>query len=780
MHTRWVFGKIFSLSGFVLVPVAAGAFGVGYLQAGTIAYQVPYGTNGNQAFSGPFGMDFNVQGTILVTHLGVFDDGSNGLNRDLTAYIYNRTATSTPVVSLQFPTTDQGQLIGGSRFKPLPNPIYLPFGFQGSIVAENYGTGERNGNSGGATPVWTTDSGGGALAFVGGGRYGAVQGQYPPNPDGGPANRYAAGTFIFERAPIAYDVKLGTVGNQTFTGALGMDFRTNRPLVITHLGAFDSGGDGISGTLAVKVYARTKNNTDGLLLTSLSFSGTDGQLIGGSRFLPLSTPLVLPGGFDGSIVMEVNPSNPNGNTHGAAPTNWITYDGGGALSFVGSGRFTTNPAAYPTNLDGGPANRYAAGSFMFAPFDPYGQASSAFAIGVAVENFSFELPPLSPGGWTNSVPGWAVTGSAGAFRPTTTQFPSGVPDGQQIAFVNPGGVLTATLGETLQPDTLYILQVDWGRRQDGPAQGHQMTLRAGGVDLGWVNNSTIGNGPMPPVGGWSTAWGYFTANHNAPIGSAVQIQLLPVGTPNQSNYDNVRLWKLSGAALLVNNPSFEMDDVPEGGYQQGAFGWVQSGDAGVYQGASEITPADGQQSAYVTGGANLTQTLAGVPLRNDYVYILMVDVADRRSTTFAGYQVELLAGGQTLAIDNNSLGVIQATDTAGYFYTTAVVTFRGINHPLAGQVLGIRLTALGDASNQTYFDNVRLFAYWVPEPSSWTLLAVAGGLLLAGWGRRFRRNDRGVFSPKTGTSCTRLPCYRNFILGGFFLAGSRLWAIPLY
>ncbi len=137
MHTRWVFGKIFSLSGFVLVPVAAGAFGVGYLQAGTIAYQVPYGTNGNQAFSGPLGMDFNVQGTILVTHLGVFDDGSNGLNRDLTAYIYNRTATSTPVVSLQFPTTDQGQLIGGSRFKPLPNPIYLPFGFQGSIVAEN-------------------------------------------------------------------------------------------------------------------------------------------------------------------------------------------------------------------------------------------------------------------------------------------------------------------------------------------------------------------------------------------------------------------------------------------------------------------------------------------------------------------------------------------------------------------------------------------------------------------------------------------------------------------
>ncbi|HPP52963.1 MAG TPA: PEP-CTERM sorting domain-containing protein, partial [Thermoguttaceae bacterium] len=270
-----------------------------------------------------------------------------------------------------------------------------------------------------------------------------------------------------------------------------------------------------------------------------------------------------------------------------------------------------------------------------------------------------------------------------------------------------------------------------------------MTLRAGGVDLGYVNNSTIGNGPMPPVGGWSTARGYFTANHKASLGSALQIRLLPVGTPNQSNYDNVRLWKLTGAAILLNNPSFEMDDVPAGGSQMGAFGWVASGNAGVYQGSSEITPADGVQSAYVTGGASLTQTLAGVPLRNDYVYILMVDVADRRSTTFAGYQVELLAGGQTLAMDNNSLLVPQATDTVGYFYTTAVVQFRGIDHPLAGQDLGIRLTALGTPSNQTYFDNVRLFAYWVPEPSSWSLLGLAGAMLLVGWGRRFRRQRNG-------------------------------------
>jgi len=285
MKGEWLFWKLASVGGMA-VAAAVGLLGSGHLQTGTIAYQVPYGTNGNQAWSGPLGLDFNVQGTILVTHLGVFDDGSNGLSRNLVAYIYDRNSPASPVVSLSFPTTDPGQLIGGSRFKPLPTPMYLPFGFQGSMVAENYGTGELNGNSGGATPVWTTDSGGGALAFVGGGRYGTTQGQYPPYPDGGPANRYAAG------------------------------------------------------------------------------------------------------------------------------------------------------------------------SFMFAPFDPYGQAQFAFPLGVPVPNFGFEQPVLPSGGWSNTVPGWTVSGSAGVFRPTSSEFPGGVPEGQQIAFVNSGGALTATLGETLQPNTL--------------------------------------------------------------------------------------------------------------------------------------------------------------------------------------------------------------------------------------------------------------------------------------------------------------------------------------
>ena len=45
----------------------------------TIAYQVPAGTVGQQAFNGPLGMDFNVVQPVVVTRLGVFDSGVGGL-----------------------------------------------------------------------------------------------------------------------------------------------------------------------------------------------------------------------------------------------------------------------------------------------------------------------------------------------------------------------------------------------------------------------------------------------------------------------------------------------------------------------------------------------------------------------------------------------------------------------------------------------------------------------------------------------------------------------------
>jgi hypothetical protein len=103
---------------------------------------------------------------------------------------------------MEFPVDDpgtaareDGELDGGSRFLPLSPAVVLPAGFQGSVVAYGYGVDEPNGNTGGGS--WSTFSGG-SLIFTGSSRWDTAQGVLPANIDGGPANKYAAGTFYFE------------------------------------------------------------------------------------------------------------------------------------------------------------------------------------------------------------------------------------------------------------------------------------------------------------------------------------------------------------------------------------------------------------------------------------------------------------------------------------------------------------------------------------------------------------------------------------------------------
>jgi hypothetical protein len=175
----------------VQVRVSDGDGGTAIDGANFIPYVVPTGTVGNQNYNGSLGLDFDVVTPITISQLGVFDSGSNGLSVPITARLYNR-ATQGQVTSLVFPVGDTGTLIDGSRFLPLPSPITLPAGFRGTIVAENYQAGEPNGNW---AAGWTTDNGGGSVAFVGGARFGS-KGAFPASVDTGPANRYAASTFM--------------------------------------------------------------------------------------------------------------------------------------------------------------------------------------------------------------------------------------------------------------------------------------------------------------------------------------------------------------------------------------------------------------------------------------------------------------------------------------------------------------------------------------------------------------------------------------------------------
>ena len=177
-------------------PAPAG-FGYVAVGAGTVAFEVPASTIGNQDFDGALGMDFDVLQPVTVTQLGVFDSGGDGLNRTITSHLYNRSSHAL-LATIEFSGANPGTLLGGSRFQPLVAPIDLPAGFQGTIVAEGYGPDEPNGNQGISPLGLTTNDGAGLLSFVGLGRYGMAPGEFPPTEDSGPENRYAAGTFLFQ------------------------------------------------------------------------------------------------------------------------------------------------------------------------------------------------------------------------------------------------------------------------------------------------------------------------------------------------------------------------------------------------------------------------------------------------------------------------------------------------------------------------------------------------------------------------------------------------------
>ncbi len=175
-----------------------------------IAYVIPENTVGNQQFNGSLGMDFIVNQAIDILELGVFDDGSDGLNLTITAEIWSRNDNGTPdfvgddsagavLAQLVFTPENPGTLIGGSRFLPLAAPLRVEPGAY-MVNAYGYGEGESNGNQGSVDLLLSTDDAGGILRFIGGAHWGDVPGDYPPNQDGGPEDRYAAGTFAFRAA----------------------------------------------------------------------------------------------------------------------------------------------------------------------------------------------------------------------------------------------------------------------------------------------------------------------------------------------------------------------------------------------------------------------------------------------------------------------------------------------------------------------------------------------------------------------------------------------------
>mgnify|MGYP000976797337 CR=1 FL=1 len=154
-----------------------------------------------------------------------------------------------------------------------------------------------------------------------------------------------------------------TVGNQSFSGALGMDFNVNSSILVTQVGAFDSGGDGFQGPVQVGIF-----NRDTQTLVAGSFAALSGmnetmEATTNVRFANV-TDFTLAAGHYSIVAVGYSATEPNGNSYGTGLAS-TTNTGGGAISFVGTSRYTgTTSLVFPTTTDNSVA-RYSAGSFKF-------------------------------------------------------------------------------------------------------------------------------------------------------------------------------------------------------------------------------------------------------------------------------------------------------------------------------------------------------------------------------------------------------------------------------
>lgn len=184
-----------------------------------------------------------------------------------------------------------------------------------------------------------------------------------------------ANTIVFNNAPGA-----GSQSNYV----LGMDFDVLSAVTVTQLGAFDNNGDGFS-TDVIQVGIFDMSGT--LVGTSVALTGTAGTLVGGSRFLSVTTPFVLAPGRYSIVAAGFTDTTKSGNTGFGDATSFNNV--GGSLQLVaGGGRWDVGT------------------TFQLPTSGSYPQADPVFQAG------TFAVPD---GGMTALLLGIGITG-LGLFR----------------------------------------------------------------------------------------------------------------------------------------------------------------------------------------------------------------------------------------------------------------------------------------------------------------------------------------------------------------------------
>jgi len=173
-------------------------------------------------------------------------------------------------------------------------------------------------------------------------------------------------------------------------------------------------------------------------------------------------------------------------------------------------------------------------------------AGTAFAQNVAIPipilNPGFEADALSCSAGLNcfagGVTGWLVGPASGIIKPSTAQYPGGIPGGANVAYIGvppSTGSLMQTLGETVRANATYTLSVAIGHRADEVFTGYVAAITAADVIL--ASDSSL----SPASGTFEEDVIVYRSGPNPPqLGRSLAIFIKSFGT-GQADVDNVSL-----------------------------------------------------------------------------------------------------------------------------------------------------------------------------------------------------------------------------------------------
>lgn len=161
---------------------------------------------------------------------------------------------------------------------------------------------------------------------------------------------------------------------------------------------------------------------------------------------------------------------------------------------------------------------------------------------IPLSNTNFDENLLIEGEAQTSVSGWQITGDAGAFNPTQTQYPEDDGSRQTVGSTNDGSLFQVT-NEPLIAGKDYTLTLEVGHRNDVATQA-PFTIRfmAAGQVLAQTGGYDI------PAGQWYDVSLTFTVSPAHPVGSLLEVHLISTGS--ETHYDNLTLTRKASGNMV--------------------------------------------------------------------------------------------------------------------------------------------------------------------------------------------------------------------------------------